>query len=110
MTEAAEKVVSIDKDKLIAQLFGRVLFYTWRADAGADLVRDLAREAAQSPDSQHCLQKVQCVCDALLMSTSLLMEDVSALSKALKVEPIDWDDINMPDIEETRRVMGLDRC
>jgi len=105
-------VEMIDKEKVIAQLFGRVHFFTWRADAGADLVRDLARESAESPDSQYCLQKVQCVCDALLMSTSVLMEDISTLCEMLEVEYIDWDEVsgNIPDISEMRRVMGLDRC
>ena len=95
MTDA----IPIDKDKRVVQLFGRIQAYTWRADAGADLVRDLARDAEQDIDSQHCLHKLQCVCDALLMATSFLMSDLDELHGVLAIDTPNWSEIydNFPD-------------
>ncbi len=92
-------VIPIDKDQKVVQLFGRIQAYTERADAGADLVRDLARDAEQNPDSQHCLHKLQCVCDALLMATSFLMSDLDELYGVLAIDNPNWSEIydNFPD-------------
>ena len=71
----------------------------WQANVGADLVRDLANNAEQEPDSQDCMEKLKLVCNGLLVATSRLMSDFETLSDLLEVANPDWNKMpkNLPD-------------
>ena len=92
-------VIPIDRDQKVVELFGKLHMNIWQANAGADLIRDLAIDAGRHPDSQDGMQKVQLACNGLLAATSFLIDDIYDLQNTLEVALPDWDKLyaNLPD-------------
>ena len=102
-------VTPIDKDQKLVELFGRLHMNVWQADAGAELVRELAINAAQHPDSQQRMEMVRLTCNGLLAATSFIMSDFEDLQTVLEVENPDWNELhaNLPDgIDIRKRIYG----
>ena len=91
-------VTPIDKDLRVIELMANLHVNVWQVDAGADLVRDLAINAQQEPDSQHEMEKLKLACNGLLAAASHIMSDLDDLQGILDVANPDWSEIhsNLP--------------
>ena len=100
-------VTPIDKDQTVVDLFGRLHVNIWQANAGADLVRDLATNALQHPDDQHEMEKLKLACNGLLAATSYMMSDLDTLQELLEVATPNWNEIdaNLPDGMDIREAI-----